>query len=66
VFKNIKNIDKIVYGTGSFDQLEDIIKPKRTENNKFFVFIVDDFFKGKYLEKRIPSEPEDVDRYFEG
>jgi len=60
VFKNIKNIDKIVYGTGSFDQLEDIIKPKRTENSKFFVFIVDDFFKGKYLEKRIPSEPEDI------
>jgi hypothetical protein len=38
VFKNIKNIDKIVYGTGSFDQLDDIIAPKgkKTINTLFF------------------------------
>ncbi len=60
MFKNIKNIDKIVFGTGSFDQLEEIIKPKRSENKKYFVFLVDDYFKGKYLEKRIPALNEDV------
>jgi 3-deoxy-alpha-D-manno-octulosonate 8-oxidase len=60
VYKNIKNIDKIVYGTGSFDQLDETIKAKREENNKFFVFLVDDFFKGKYLEKRLPLYSEDV------
>jgi 3-deoxy-alpha-D-manno-octulosonate 8-oxidase len=54
VYKNIKNINKIVYGTGSFDQLDEIIKSRREENDKFFVFLVDDFFKGKYLEKRLP------------
>jgi 3-deoxy-alpha-D-manno-octulosonate 8-oxidase len=51
VFKNIKNIDKIVYGTGSFDQLDDIIAPKREENNKYFVFLVDDFSKENTLRK---------------
>ncbi len=60
MFKNIKNIDKILYGTGSFEQLDEIIAPKRSENNKFFVFIVDDFFKGKHLEKLLPVENDDI------
>jgi 3-deoxy-alpha-D-manno-octulosonate 8-oxidase len=60
VYKNIKSIGKIVYGTGSFDQLDEIIKPKREENDKYFVFLVDDFFKGKYLEKRLPLTDDDV------
>jgi len=62
-YKNIKNIDKIVFGTGSFDQLDEIIAPKRTENNKYFVFLVDDFFKGKYLEKRIPACADDIVKF---
>lgn len=58
--KNFKNIDKTVFGRGSFDQLDSIIAEKRTENKKFFVFIVDNYFKGKPLEKRIPVKPEDI------
>ncbi|MFN8258772.1 MAG: iron-containing alcohol dehydrogenase [Bacteroidales bacterium] len=60
MFKNIKGIDKVVFGTGSFDQLEEIIKPKRELNDKFFVFLVDDFFRGKYLEKRLPADVDDI------
>ncbi|MBN1251059.1 MAG: iron-containing alcohol dehydrogenase [Bacteroidales bacterium] len=60
MIKNIRNIDKIVFGGGSFSQLEDIIQSKRTENDKFFVFIVDDFFKGKYLEKSLPAYEDDL------
>jgi len=60
VYKNIKNINKIVYGTGSFDQLDEIIKPKRTGNNQFFVFLIDDFFKGKSLEKRFLLYNDDI------
>ncbi len=63
MFKNIKNIDKIVYGVGSFNQLDDIIAPIRQENNKYFVFIVDDFFKGKELEKRLPLKDEDIVKF---
>lgn len=59
MYKNIKNIDKIVFGAGSFNQLEEIIAPKRELNNKYFVFIVDDYFKGKELEKRLPLKPND-------
>jgi 3-deoxy-alpha-D-manno-octulosonate 8-oxidase len=60
MYKNFKNIDKIVFGRGSFEQLDAILAPKRNENNKFIVFIVDNYFKGKDLEKRIPAKSEDV------
>jgi 3-deoxy-alpha-D-manno-octulosonate 8-oxidase len=60
VYKNIKNIDKIVFGNGSFSQLEDILKPHRIENNKYFVFIVDDFFAGKELANQLPAYEEDM------
>ncbi len=63
MFKNIKNIDKIVYGVGSFSQLEEILAPKRDENNKYFVFVVDDFFKGKSLEKQIPTKDKDIVKF---
>jgi 3-deoxy-alpha-D-manno-octulosonate 8-oxidase len=60
VYKNIKNIGKIVYGAGSIDQLDSILQPKRNENDRFFVFLVDDFFKGKALEKHLPIGNDDV------
>ncbi len=61
--KNIKNIDKIVFGQGSFKQLDQIIEPVRQENNQYFVFIVDDFFKGKELEKDLPLKAKDIVKF---
>src|ERR1700741_732002 len=58
--KNFKNIDKVVFGRGSFNQLDEIIAPVRKDNNKYFVFVVDNYFKGKDLVKRIPAKPEDI------
>lgn len=58
--KNFKNIDRIVYGRGAFNQLSEIIAPIRKENNQYFVFIVDNYFKGKALEKRLKNESEDL------
>ncbi|HXC05513.1 MAG TPA: iron-containing alcohol dehydrogenase family protein [Bacteroidia bacterium] len=58
--KNFKNIDKTVFGRGSFDQLDAILAEKRQDNDKFMLFIVDQYFKGKPLEKRIPVKKEDV------
>ena len=58
--KNFKNIDKVVFGRGSFGMLEEILSPKRTENNKYFVFVVDNFFKGKELAGKIPAKSEDI------
>ncbi len=58
--KNFKNIDKVVYGRGSFNNLDVILAERRTGTDAFFVFLVDNYFKGKDLEKRIPVKPEDV------
>ena len=62
--KNFKNIDKVCYGKGAFGQLDDILLSKRTENDKFMVFIVDNYFKGKELESKVPVHAEDL-IYFE-
>src|SRR4051812_41769642 len=58
--KNFKNIDKVTYGRGSFAQLSETIAPVRNENNKYFVFIVDNYFKGKDLSNNLQNKPEDL------
>ena len=65
IHKNFKNIEKVVFGRGSFENLEGILAEKRQENDRFFVFVVDQFFKGKDLEKRLPAAPEDVVRFID-
>ena len=45
--KNFKNIDKVTYGRGSFAQLAETVEPIRKENKNYFVYVVDNYFKGK-------------------
>ena len=45
--KNFKGIEKTVYGRGSFSQLGEIVEEKRNENDRFMLFIVDNYFKGR-------------------
>ncbi len=47
-------VPRVVYGRGSFDQLADILLPKRKNSEAPFIFLVDDFFEGKALQQRIP------------
>ncbi len=56
---NFNNIGKICYGPGSFEQLGEIIAPRRADNKGYMVFVVDDYFEGKELANRIPSESND-------
>jgi 3-deoxy-alpha-D-manno-octulosonate 8-oxidase len=60
MYKNFKNIEKVVYGRGSFDQLDSILAERRSVNDRFMVFVVDACFKGKDLEKRIPVKSGDL------
>ncbi len=57
--KNFKNIDRVTYGRGSFSQLADTIAPIRSKNNKYFVYVVDNYFKGKSLSSQLQNKPED-------
>ena len=57
-FRNFKMVDYVVYGRGSFDQLDEILAPHR-EEGKPIVFLVDHFFEGKPLVDRVPLRSND-------
>ena len=53
-FKNFPMVPRVVFGSGSFDQLGEILMPQRRHSEAPFIFLVDDVFEGKELSKRIP------------
>jgi 3-deoxy-alpha-D-manno-octulosonate 8-oxidase len=57
-FRNFKMIGFVVYGRGSFNQLDEIIAPHRKPNLPM-VFLVDHYFKGKALANRVPLRGND-------
>ncbi|MGZ3838975.1 MAG: iron-containing alcohol dehydrogenase family protein [Flavisolibacter sp.] len=57
-FRNFKMVDYVVYGRGSFDQLDEILQPHRHDEEPM-VFLVDHFFRGKSLVNRIPLRKND-------
>jgi 3-deoxy-alpha-D-manno-octulosonate 8-oxidase len=61
--RNFKMVDYVIYGRGSFNQLEEIIAPKR-KNGGPMVFLVDHFFKPTNgvehpMVQRIPAQGND-------
>ncbi len=60
MFKNFKVVSKVVFGSGCFNQLDDILSEKRVSSDSFMVFIVDDVFTGKELLKRVPNKENDL------
>ena len=65
IHKNFKNIEKVVFGRGSFENLAGILEQQRNQNGKFFLFVVDRFFLGKDLEKRLPVGPDDIVKFID-
>lgn len=57
-FRNFKMVGHVVYGRGSFNQVEEIIAPHR-KDGKPMVFLVDHFFQGNALINRIPLSGND-------
>ena len=53
-YKNFPMVPRVIFGRGSFNQLEEIISPKRSSIKAPFIFLVDDVFKGNaWLTSRI-------------
>ena len=52
-FRNFKMVSYVVYGRGSFNQLDEILAPRRNGNSPM-IFLVDHFFEDKPLVNRIP------------
>lgn len=57
-FKNLKLVDYVVYGRGAFNQLDDILAPRRKDNFPM-IFFLDHYFIGKPLAGRIPLRGKD-------
>lgn len=63
--KNFKNIEKVTYGRGSFENLELILEVPRKENGQFIVWIVDAWHEGKPLSNRLSVREGDVLKYID-
>jgi len=59
MFRNFKLVPNILFGRGCFAQLDQVVADRRTSGEDWAVFVVDDVFKGKDLEKRIPLHDND-------
>ncbi|MBS1947974.1 MAG: iron-containing alcohol dehydrogenase [Bacteroidetes bacterium] len=57
-FRNFKMVDFVVYGRGSFDQLDEILAPHRKAGIPM-IFLVDHFFEKKALASRVPLRGKD-------
>ena len=57
-FRNFKMVSYVVYGRGSFNQLDEILAPQRNADSPM-IFLVDHFFEGKPLINRIPLRGKD-------
>ncbi|MEY8848944.1 iron-containing alcohol dehydrogenase family protein [Psychroserpens sp. XS_ASV72] len=54
-YKNHPMVSRVIFGRGSFNQLSDIVAPKRLNIKAPFIYLVDDVFKGNsWLTSRIP------------
>jgi len=60
MYRNFKIVPNIVFGRGCFNQLGDILKPRRAAADAFMVFVLDDVFRGRPLEGRLPLETGDM------
>jgi 3-deoxy-alpha-D-manno-octulosonate 8-oxidase len=60
MFRNFKTVERIVFGRGCFDQLDDILAEQRTDVRPSVVFLVDDVFIRHPLKERLPLHDQDL------
>ncbi|TGV01124.1 iron-containing alcohol dehydrogenase family protein [Flavivirga rizhaonensis] len=59
-YKNFPMVPRVIFGRGSFNQLNEILTPKRLNINAPFIYLVDDVFKNNsWLTSRIQLSYED-------
>lgn len=58
MYRNFKLVGYVVYGRGSFNQLDSILAPHRKEGAPM-IFLLDHYFEGKPLMSRIPVRGND-------
>lgn len=59
-FKNFKVVPKLIFGRGSFSQLDEVLAEERKTEDDFVVYVVDQYHQGKDLEGRLPKKDQDL------
>ncbi|NPA37090.1 MAG: iron-containing alcohol dehydrogenase [Chlorobi bacterium] len=59
-FRSFVNPGYYAFGKGSFNHLGELIDRRKENDKSWTVFMVDDFFKGKELEERLPKTDKDL------
>nr|WP_297788910.1 iron-containing alcohol dehydrogenase family protein [uncultured Allomuricauda sp.] len=54
MFKNFPMVPRVIFGSGCFSQLGDILLPKRKSSEAPFIFLVDDFFENEEFLTTLP------------
>ncbi len=63
-YKNFPMVPRVIFGRGSFNQLNEIIAPKRLNINAPFIYLIDDVFKNEpWLISRISLSYDDKIMY---
>ncbi len=60
MYRNFAIVPNIMFGRGAFNQLGDVLAPKRVTEGGYMVFVIDDVFEGKPIESRLPLEGDDL------
>lgn len=60
MFRNLKAVGRILYGRNSFGQLGEVLDELRVEKDDYVLFLLDPYFEGKELMKRIPLHSQDI------
>lgn len=58
-FKNFKVVSKMIYGRGSYAQLDEVLSAERNIDEGFVVFLVDKVHNGQPIGKRVPAKARD-------
>ncbi|MBD3612308.1 MAG: iron-containing alcohol dehydrogenase [Hydrogenovibrio crunogenus] len=58
--RNFKTVPRMIFGRGSFDQLDDVLTEERQKPDDFVVFLVDEVHKDKPLKDRLPNQAQDL------
>lgn len=60
MFKNLRVVPHLVFGRGSFNQLDQILGGKRTDSGAHVVFLIDDVHEKRPLIRRVPLHANDL------
>ena len=60
MYRNFKLVPNVIFGRGCFAQLDEIVEKQREKKDSWVVFVMDDVFKGKDLEKKLPLHKKDM------